>query len=241
MERNRVTTFPETTGDASGWPRAILFDLDGTLVDSVPDIATSANLLLATENLPPLTVDEVRGMIGNGIAKLVERAFDARGVSLKGDAQTAMTARMMEIYKDHLTIETVLMDGAEHILRAYARVGVRLAVVTNKPEALSREILEHFDLGEAVSVIVGGDTGPVRKPAPDMLLHALAELGVTASQALMVGDSPADIDAAKAAAMASVAIRGGYTRVPADELGADVVIDGLGELPGAIEQLKEPA
>ena len=236
-----MTTFSEHSGERSGWPRAILFDLDGTLIDSVPDIAAAANLLLETESLAPLTVDQVRGMIGNGIAKLVERAFEARGVTLEGDAHAAMTARMMEIYKDHLTIETSLMEGAEHVLRAYARIGVRLAVVTNKPEAFSREILEHFDLGEAVSVVVGGDTGPVRKPAPDMLLHALAELDATASEALMVGDSPADIDAAKAASMASVAVRGGYTRIPADELGADVVIDSLGELPGAIEQLTEPA
>lgn len=241
MERNCVTIPSEDIDDRSGWPRVILFDLDGTLIDSVPDIAAAANLLLETENLPPLTVDQVRGMIGNGIAKLVERAFEAHGITLEGDAQAAMTARMMEIYKDHLTVETTLLDGAEHILRAYARVGFRLAVVTNKPEAFSREILEHFDLGEVISVVVGGDTGPVRKPAPDMLLHALAELDASPSDALMVGDSPADIDAAKAASMASVAVRGGYTRIPVDDLGADIVIDSLGELPGAIEQLKVPA
>jgi phosphoglycolate phosphatase len=241
MERNRVTTLFENAGDRCGWPRAILFDLDGTLIDSVPDIATAVNLLLETEHLAPLTVEDVRGMIGNGIAKLVERAFEARGVLLEGDSHAAMTERMMEIYKDHLTDETALMEGAEHILCAYAKVGVRLAVVTNKPEAFSREILEHFGLGEVVSVVVGGDTGPARKPAPDMLLNAVTELGATVSQSLMVGDSPADIDAAKAAPMASVAVRGGYTRIAVEELGADVVIDSLTQLPGAIELLKEPA
>lgn len=241
MERTRVTTLFDNPDSRRSWPRAILFDLDGTLIDSVPDIATSVNLLLQTENLPALSTAEVRGMIGNGIAKLVERAFKARGITLEGDSHAAMTARMMEIYKDHLTVETVLMEGADHILRAYARVGIGLAVVTNKPEAFSRKILEHFDLGEVVSVVVGGDTGPARKPAPDMLLHALADLGVSASQSLMVGDSPADIDAAKAGSIASVAVRGGYTRIAVEELGADVVIDSLGQLPGAIEQLKEPA
>jgi len=229
------------SGDRCGWPQAMLFDLDGTLIDSVADIATSANRLLATENLPQLTVDQVRRMIGNGMAKLVERAFKARGIDLEGDGLAAMTERMMGIYKDHLTEDTVLMDGAEEMLRAYSAAGIRIAVVTNKPEAFSRRILEHFGLDEVVDCVVGGDTGPARKPAPDMLQYATAEMGWHASRAVMVGDSPADIGAAAAAGIASVAVRGGYTTVPADELGADVVIDSLRQLPAAIEKLKEPA
>ncbi len=230
-----------TSGDRCGWPQAMLFDLDGTLIDSVADIATSVNILLAKESLPPLTVDEVRAMIGNGMAKLVERAFKARGIDLEGDRLTNMTARMMDIYKDHLTEETILLDGAEDMLRAYSVAGIRIAVVTNKPEAFSRRILDHFGLGAIVNCVVGGDTGPARKPAPDMLLHAVAEMDLHASRALMVGDSPADIGAAVAAGMVSVAVRGGYTTVPVEELGADVVIDSLRQLPAAIEKLKEPA
>ncbi len=230
-----------TSGDRCGWPQAMLFDLDGTLIDSVADIATSVNILLAKESLPPLTVDEVRAMIGNGMAKLVERAFKARGIDLEGDRLTDMTARMMDIYKDHLTEETILLDGAEDMLRAYSVAGIRIAVVTNKPEAFSRRILDHFGLGAIVNCVVGGDTGPARKPAPDMLLHAVAEMDLHASRALMVGDSPADIGAAVAAGMVSVAVRGGYTTVPVEELGADVVIDRLRQLPAAIEKLKEPA
>ncbi|WP_417682223.1 phosphoglycolate phosphatase [Roseibium sp.] len=230
-----------TSGDRCGWPQAMLFDLDGTLIDSVADIATSVNILLAKESLPPLTVDEVRAMIGNGMAKLVERAFKARGIDLEGDRLTDMTARMMDIYKDHLTEETILLDGAEDMLRAYSVAGIRIAVVTNKPEAFSRRILDHFGLGAIVNCVVGGDTGPARKPAPDMLLHAVAEMDLHASRALMVGDSPADIGAAVAAGMVSVAVRGGYTTVPVEELGADVVIDSLRQLPAAIEKLKEPA
>lgn len=230
-----------TSGDRCGWPQAMLFDLDGTLIDSVADIAKSVNILLAKENLPTLSVDEVRAMIGNGMAKLVERAFKARGIDLEGDGLTDMTARMMDIYKDHLTEETVLLDGAEDMLRAYSAAGIKIAVVTNKPEAFSRRILDHFALGDVVNCVVGGDTGPARKPAPDMLQYAVAEMDLHVSRALMVGDSPADIGAAAAAGMASVAVRGGYTNVPVDELGADVVIDSLRHLPGAIEKLKEPA
>ncbi len=228
-------------GDRCGWPQAVLFDLDGTLVDSVPDLTAAVNELLATEGKAALGLADVRTMIGNGIRKLVERAFAARDEVLEGDALTAMTDRMMGIYAQNLTGGTTLMPGAEMIVTAYARAGVKIGVVTNKPEVFSRAIIEHFGLAGSVHVIVGGDTGPARKPAPDMLLHALDQLGVGKHRALMIGDSPADIDAAKAAQMPSIAVRGGYTTVPVDELGADVVIDSLNEVPQAIERLKEPA
>ncbi|WP_370320831.1 phosphoglycolate phosphatase [Oricola sp.] len=227
-------------GDRCGWPQAVLFDLDGTLVDSVPDLTAAANALLATEDKAALGIADVRAMIGNGIMKLVERAFAARGEVLEGDALAAMTDRMMGIYAQNLTGGTTLMPGAETIVTAYARAGVKIGVVTNKPEVFSRAIIEYFGLSSSVHVIVGGDTGPARKPAPDMLLHALDRLGVGKHRALMIGDSPADIDAAKAAPMPSIAVRGGYTNIPVEELGADVVIDSLNEVPQAIEKLKEP-
>lgn len=231
----------EQAGDRCGWPQIVLFDLDGTLVDSVPDIAAAVNELLATEAREPLSLDAVRSMVGEGVGKLVERAFAARKMTLEGEALAAMTGRMMGIYAHHLTDATTLMPGASEIVTAYARAGVKIGVVTNKPEAFSRTIVEHFGLGTLVHAVVGGDTGPARKPAPDMLLYALEQLGFGPHRALMVGDSPADIGAAKAARIPSVAVRGGYTRVPVDELGADVVIDSLSQLPQAIERLKEPA
>ena len=228
-------------GDRCGWPQAILFDLDGTLIDSVPDIASAVNELLSQDTLPALSVDAVRGMIGNGVKKLVERAYAVSGTPVEGDALDETTDRMMGIYGKHLTRDTAAMPGAIEMVAAYHRAGVKIGVVTNKPEAFTHEILKHFGLDEQVFVVVGGDTGPARKPAPDMLHHALNAMGLSASSALMVGDSPADIDAAKAAFMASVAVHGGYTNVPVEELGADRVISSLAELPAAIEALKEPA
>jgi len=206
----------------------------------VPDLTAAANALLATEDKAALGIADIRAMIGNGIMKLVERAFAARGEVLEGDALAAMTDRMMGIYAQNLTGGTTLMPGADTIVTAYARAGVKIGVVTNKPEIFSRAIVDHFGLASSVHVIVGGDTGPARKPAPDMLLHALDRLGVGKHRALMIGDSPADIDAAKAAPMPSIAVRGGYTNIPVEELGADVVIDSLNEVPQAIEKLKEP-
>lgn len=227
-------------GDRCGWPQAILFDLDGTLIDSAPDIASAVNVLLGEDGLPPLTVDAVRGMIGNGVKKLVERAYAASGKPVEGEALDQAHERMMGVYGKYLTVETVLLEGAMEMVSAYKGAGVKIGVVTNKPEGFTREILAHFGFDAHVDVVVGGDTGPTRKPAPDMLEHALAQIGIGAGRALMVGDSPADIGAAKAANMASIAVRGGYTNVPVEELGADKVISTLTELPGAIEALKEP-
>jgi phosphoglycolate phosphatase len=241
MEGNSVTGKSADAGDGRGWPQVILFDLDGTLIDSAPDIAAAVNELLGQDGLAPLSLGAVRSMIGNGIKKLVERAYAASSKPVEGAALDAANDRMMEVYGRHLTKETTLMPGAAEIVAAYHREGVKIGVVTNKPEAFTHDILKHFGLDVQVAVVVGGDTGPARKPAPDMLEHALSTVALSASQALMVGDSPADIDAAKAALMANIAVRGGYTNVPADELGADLVISSLMELPGAIEALKELA
>ncbi|MAW86430.1 MAG: phosphoglycolate phosphatase [Phyllobacteriaceae bacterium] len=228
-------------GDRCGWPQAIFFDLDGTLVDSAPDLAASVNEVLALEDHAPLTLDEVRAMIGNGVRKLVERAFAARGIALEDVALDARTDTMMQVYGRQVTDRTTLMPGAETIVKAYHRAGVKLGVVTNKPEGFTRAILDHFGFSGLVPVVVGGDTGPERKPAPDMLLHAAQEAGFHASRCLMVGDSPADAGAARAAGMACVLVRGGYTNVPVEEIPCDGVIDSLAGLGQAIERLKEPA
>jgi phosphoglycolate phosphatase len=223
------------------WPRAALFDLDGTLVDSAPDIAAAANALLGEHGHDALEVAEVRSMIGDGVSRLVERAFAARGVVLADGNLAGMTGRMMAIYARHLTINTRPMPAAGEALRFCRSAVARTGVVTNKPEQLTRLIIDHFAWAGDVDVIVGGDTGPARKPAPDMLLFAAAALGFDASDVLMVGDSPADIGAARAAGMTSVAVRGGYTTVPVEALGADLIIESLVELPMALDRLRSPA
>jgi phosphoglycolate phosphatase len=238
MEGKCVSAASANDNNRSGWPEAILFDLDGTLIDSVPDIAAAVNELLSGDGLQVVSVDAVRSMIGNGVKKLVERAYASVGKPHEGDALNAATDRMMGIYGKHLTRHTVAMPGALDLIASYHEAGVKIAVVTNKPEAFTHEILKHFGIDEQVNVVVGGDTGPARKPEPDMLHHALTVMGVPVSRALMVGDSPADIGAARAANVASVAVHGGYTTVPADELGADRVISSLLELPAAIEALR---
>jgi phosphoglycolate phosphatase len=219
----------------------VLFDLDGTLIDSAADIAAAINEVLAMDRLGPLPVPEVRSMVGNGIRKLVERAYAACGAPLEAERLDERHATMMEVYRHHLTNLTTLMPGAAQAVESCAAAGMRLAVITNKPEGFSREILAHFNLLPLIDLVVGGDSGPARKPAPDMLMHACAAFGISPSDAVMIGDGPADIEAARAVPMRSLAVRGGYTPVPAEQLGADGWIEDLTRLGEAMALLAKGA
>lgn len=214
--------------------RLVLFDLDGTLVDSAPDIAAAVNELLGRHGLPAHPLDTVRGMIGHGIEKLVERAFAAHGLALDGQKLAERYAEMMGIYGRHLTRLTALRDGALEAVRSARSIGLDTAVVTNKPEAFSRTILAHFRMLDDLDTIFGGDSGFARKPAPDMLLAACRTAGCRASEALLVGDSQADLAAARAAGMTCILVRGGYTHVAPELLGADLVVDDLRDFPALL-------
>ncbi|RUM96866.1 phosphoglycolate phosphatase [Pseudaminobacter arsenicus] len=222
-------------------PRAILFDLDGTLVDSAPDIAASVNELLAGRDLPPLSLAQVKSMIGNGLKKLVERAFAASQTPLTKAELEDASAEMAAIYRNHLTELTELMPGAQETIAQLHVAGFALGVVTNKPQVATRQILLHFGLTDRLGVIVGGDAVSHMKPAPDSLLLALERLGVEPAMALMVGDSVTDFEAARAAGVPVALVRGGYSKVPIDDLGADLVCESLLDLPAILRQRENAA
>lgn len=211
--------------------RAVLFDLDGTLVDSARDLHGAINVVLDRRGLAPLTLTDVIGMVGDGVRKLVERAFIAREAELSPAALDQVTDEMVAVYSARLTELTTLMPGASEAVRTLSAKGVRLGVVTNKPHDAAVAILAHFGLDAPMGVIIGGDSGLPRKPAPDMLQAALKVLGVEAGNSVMVGDGAADIDSAKVAGVRAIAVRGGYAHSPVDDLGADMVIDDLVSLP----------
>jgi phosphoglycolate phosphatase len=223
------------------FPRAILFDLDGTLIDSVPDLAASVNELLESRGLPELSLPEVRSMIGNGVRKLVERAFAAQASPLAEAELDEANREMVQIYSRQLTRLTSLLPGAQEAIAHLHINGVKLGVVTNKPQVATREILLHFGLTDRLGAIVGGDAVTHMKPAPDALFLALDQLGVEPGQALMVGDSITDVEAARAAGIPVVLIRGGYTQAPVEELGADLICDSLKDLPAALNELQKAA
>lgn len=220
------------------WPRAILFDLDGTLIDSAPDLHAATNILLARHALGPLTLPQVVSMIGNGVKKLVERAFAAVGRPLEADALETEHEAMIGIYGDHLTVLTTLMPGAREAIEELRGRGVLLGVVTNKPQMPTEAILDHFHLSRFLGAVIGGDAGVEKKPAPDMIFAALERLGVAPEDAVVVGDSPADVGSARAAGVPVIAVRDGYTNVPVDELDADAVIATLADLDGALATLR---
>ncbi|QFU15143.1 phosphoglycolate phosphatase [Microvirga thermotolerans] len=208
--------------------RAILFDLDGTLVDSARDLREAVNLLLAEEGLRPLSLDEVKGMVGDGVARLVERALRATG----GDAARldAQVPRFMDLYGARATRHTVPYPGVPEVLAHLQGRGLRLGVVTNKPRRATLEILNALGLAGFFGSVVAGDTLPERKPDPAPLRHALAELCAAPEEALMVGDNHHDVQDARAAGLRAVAVTYGYSHRPHGELGADALIDAMPEL-----------
>lgn len=230
-----------TPGDRCGWPEAILFDLDGTLIDSAPDIAAATNELLAQDGLGPLSLEAVRGMIGKGVTNLVARAYEACGRPLDSAAVDEAVERMMPCYARHLTNLTVILPGALETVAALASARVKIGIVSNKPHEFTVAIVDHYGFGAHAGVVLGAQDGLAKKPAPDMLLKALDMLGARPARSLMVGDSASDVGAARAAGMAVVLVEGGYGGFHARDLGADAVAKDFHGLAAAIEGLKEPA
>ncbi len=231
----------ETPQDAPGRAPVLLCDLDGTLVDSLPDLAAAIGELLDGEGRPCLAPEAVAAMVGDGVPKLIERALAATGGVPPAAALAALVARYMPIYEARLTELTRPYPGAIETLRALKAAGWRLAVCTNKPEAPSRAIVAGLGFEGLFEAVSGGDSLAVKKPDPGHLLGLLEVLGVAPGvapgAAVMLGDSANDILAARAAGLPSIAIAHGYGGIPARELGADRVIESFAELPAALAAL----
>ena len=216
-------------------PPALVFDFDGTLIESAPEIHSCLNMLLEQYRRPAVTLPQVERMIGNGVGKLVERGFRETG-GLPDDFETALQ-RFIEIYNNAPIDETPVYDGVPETLARLHDAGHVMAICTNKLYEPTVKILEGLNLARYFTVITGGDTFPVRKPDPGHLLGVLKRLGVGRDGAIMIGDSPNDIGCAIAAGVRSIAVSYGYSRVPPAEMGATLLIDRFGELPDAIARL----
>jgi len=213
----------------------LVFDLDGTLVDSVPDLTNTLNKVLHERGYAPLTRAEVAPMVGDGVPALVARAFAARG----GDAREAAAALpgYIEIYEANATALTRPYPGVRETLQELLRRGYRNAVCTNKWQQATMAVLEGLDLATLFDGIAGGNRYPVRKPDPGHLLGLIDELGGSAMRAAMIGDSENDAAVAHAAAVPLVLMRYGYARVAPETLGAAAVLDEFAELPATLKRL----
>jgi phosphoglycolate phosphatase len=220
--------------------RAVLFDLDGTLLDTAEDIALALNRALAEQQLPGLSTAVVRLMIGRGVPTLIQRALTRLGTA----ADSADAPRLLERFHFHYQrlaelgdIHTRVYPGVTAGFAALKAMPVGIAVVTNKPQAAARDLLDRFRLSPWIDVVIGGDSGLPQKPHPDPLLRACETLKVPAAQALMVGDSQTDVLAARAAGMPVVCVPYGYNEGnDPRELPCDAFIENVGELPALLTQ-----
>lgn len=213
--------------------KAVLFDLDGTLIHSLPDLAESMSGLMERRGYQGFTEAETMRFFGKGAEHAVRAAFRTRGIELEGAALKAETAAFLDIYEPRASLKTHAFEGVMEAL-AVLKGRFRLAVVTNKPTAPAKSILGDLGLAEYFDPVLGGDWGGPRKPSGDALLKVLGELGFSPSAAIMVGDSDNDILAAKAAGVRCVAVTFGYSHCPVAELGADRVIGHFSELADVI-------
>lgn len=216
--------------------KALIFDLDGTLIDSAPDLRTALNKLLAHYNRRDVSMNEVTQFVGNGAAKLIERAFKATGQEVDDNELVQLTNRFLGFYKGHEADETCLYDGVTDTLVELKKLGYRLALCTNKPQAPTENILQALGLNDFFEVVLGGDQLETKKPNPDMLHWVLDQMKLTAENAIMVGDSPNDIDAAKNANMRNIAVSYGYRKVSIEEMAADITIDRFPEILPLLDQ-----
>jgi phosphoglycolate phosphatase len=221
--------------------RTIVFDLDGTLVDTAPDLIASLNVLFAREGLAPIGLDGGRGLIGGGVRRLIER-----GLSLQGRAFTAaeidrLFADYITHYAEHIADSSRPFPGVEAALDALAR-GSRFAVCTNKLGWLAVRLLDRLGLSRRFVAICGRDTFGIEKPDPEILRRTIVAAGGDLADSIMVGDSATDIATARAAKIPVVAVDFGYTDVPVAELDPDRIISHFDALPAAVGALmRSPA
>jgi phosphoglycolate phosphatase len=216
------------------YPCAIIWDLDGTLVDSATDLATALNALLTEQGKHTHSVANVRPMIGGGVAKLIERGFRAAGIQLDETGVAALLPRFMELYTACATQSTALNPDARDVLEYFYNAGIKQGLCTNKPISVTRLILGALDINGFFGSVIGGDSTPQRKPHPLPLLTCIAELEARPEDAVMVGDSGADVGAARAAGVPVILVPDGYTGVPAVSLGADYVVGRLADIPNSV-------
>src|SRR5712675_2174899 len=215
----------------------IVFDLDGTLVDTAPDLIAALNFILDREGLPAVPLASARNMIGAGARKLIERGLELEGRAASVEDITRLTTDFIDYYADHIADASRPFDGLESALDDLAAQGFRFAVCTNKLEWLSKLLLDRLGLSSRFSAICGADTFGVSKPDPAILQQTVARAGGQLSSAIMVGDAGPDIGVARRAGVPVIGVEFGYTDVPIAEFKPDRLIGHMRDLPAAVESL----
>jgi phosphoglycolate phosphatase len=215
----------------------IVFDLDGTLVDTAPDLISALNVILEREGMPPVPLHQARTMIGAGARRLLERGLELDGRAASLADIDRLTTDFIDYYAAHIADASRPFEGLEATLDDLAAAGYRFAVCTNKLEWLSKRLLDRLGLSARFSAICGADTFGVSKPDPAILRETVARAGGHLSSAIMVGDAGPDVGVARRAGIPVIGVSFGYTEVPMAELKPDRLIDRMSQLPDAVESL----
>ena len=213
----------------------LVFDLDGTLVDSAPDLQAALNEMLRERGLAPLSLPQVKRMIGDGAAAMVARALEASGIGPVG-AENALP-RFLQLYEADAVRLTQPYPRVPETLMALRRRGYRTAICTNKPQHATYAVLDGLGLLPLFDEIAGGDHFAVRKPDPGHLLGLIEEMGASVQRAAMIGDNEHDAAVARGAGVPLVLMRYGYARVEPASLAADALLDNFADLPAALDRL----
>ena len=212
----------------------IVFDLDGTLIDTAPDLVDTLNAVFAREGLPPVPYDTARNLIGGGARKMIARGVEAAGRPLAPAELERLFADFIAHYTEHLADRSRPFPGASEALDLLAGRGFRFAICTNKTERLSVLLLKKLALFDRFAAICGQDTFGIQKPDPEVLRRTIAAAGGSPRHAIMIGDSSTDILTARAAGVPVIAVDFGYSEKPVAEFAPDRIIGHFSQLPAAI-------
>lgn len=219
----------------------VVFDLDGTLVDTAPDLVSALNFVLQREGLPLVPMASARTMIGAGARKLIERGLELDDRVMSARDIDRLTKDFISYYQDHIADASRPFDGLFAALDELEGRGFKFAVCTNKLEGLSKLLLEKLEMTKRFAAICGADTFGVSKPDPAILRQTVARAGGNLSASIMVGDAGPDVGVARRAGIPVIGVTFGYTETPIADLKPDVVIGHMQELPGAIDNLSARA
>lgn len=218
-------------------PLSILFDLDGTLVDTAPDLLASLNAVLTRAGHRVVKPAELRSMVGHGVKALFEGAFEETGTPVSAEELTRYSDEFMAHYRENIARESRPFPGVVETLKRLADEGAKLGVCSNKPQELTDLLLAQLDLARHFGAVYGGGRAAHNKPAADHVLELVDALEGSRGRAVLIGDSTVDVAAARAAGIPVIVMSYGYTPVAATELGADAVADDFAALPELISRL----
>jgi len=216
---------------------SVIFDLDGTIADTAPDLVDAANAALAAEDLGPAPAEAIKARVGHGAKAMLQSGMEALGLECDGEQLRRLSEKLIMRYEANIAVKTQLFPGFLDAASHLSLGGAKLLLCTNKRTRLTSPLLRALGIGALFDAIACGDTFPYHKPDPRHITSLVETAGARLSGAIMVGDSEVDAGAARAAGIPFIAVSFGYAGVPVTGLGADAIIDHFNELPGAVDAL----